>query len=72
VRSSWDAVPVDPKADEKDESDHSEDEMAESVSEDDQSIEESGSHEVPIPSLPKRNNQEEDNEQVQIECTTVR
>jgi hypothetical protein len=64
VRSSWGAVPVNPKADEKDESDHSEDEMAESVSEDDQSLEESGSHEGPIPIQPKRNNQEEDDEQV--------
>lgn len=65
VRSSWGAVPVDPKGDEKDgESDHSEDEMAESVSEDDQSLEESGSHEGLIPTLPKRNNQEEDDEQV--------
>jgi hypothetical protein len=64
VRSSWGAVLVDPKADEKDESDNSEDEMAESVSEDDQSLEESESHEGPIPTQPKRNNQEEDDEQV--------
>ena len=67
ARSSWGAIPVDPKGDEKDaDSDHSEDEMAESVSEVDQSLEESGSHEGPIPSQPKRNNQEEDDDQVLI------
>lgn len=66
ARSSWGAKPIEPKGDEKDgeSDDDSEDQNAESVSEEEVSLEESGSHEEPVLSRPKRNNQEEDDEQV--------